>query len=397
MPWNEPGNNNDNRGQDPWGNRGDGPPDLDEALKNFQRKLNGIFGGGQGGSVNVPGSSGSGFLGTGLILIIGLIIWGLSGFFVIEPAEEAVITRFGQYSRTEGNGLMWIPRFIDKVDIVNVEEIFTTEHGGEMLTMDENIVSAKIALQYKVNNARDFLFNIKEPKVSLQKVTESALRSVVGEASLSEVLTTGRAEISGKIRKQVQTILDNYKSGLYVSDLAMQQTKAPEAVKEAFDDAIKAQQDEERFVNQAEAYSNKQIPIAEGHAKRILEEALGYKEQVILRAQGETERFTKLLPEYKRDPKVMRDRLFLETMQEVYSKTNKIMVDVDGGNSVMYLPLDRMINNSTRERAQNQLTERLSEMADLSPSKVQSVASNRQRPKGRVTYDDIQRYRRGGA
>jgi len=350
MPWNEPGDRDDkSKKKDPWNQQdNDGPPNIDEALKQLQRKLRSVFGykDGAGSGMRSSQSIQGRKYNIGLFVFIALAIYMLCGIYVVEPAEEAVILRFGQYIRTEGAGPHWIAPFIETKDIVNVQEVKTTKHGGQMLTKDENIVSAEIAVQYRINNAKDYLFNLAQPERSLQQVSESALRSVVGQSTLNEVLTSGRSEIGSEIRKQVQQILNHYQAGLEISDLAMQQTKAPEEVKAAFDDAIKAQQDEERLVNEAEAYSRKIIPIAEGQAKRTVQEAGAYKEQVVLNAEGKTAKFAKVLPEYQKAREVTRERLFLDTMQEVYTNTPKVLVDTNGGNNLVYLPLDRLIRNA---------------------------------------------------
>lgn len=383
MAWNEP-NNGKNKGQN------DGPPDLDEMLKKFHAKVSQLFGGAKVESVGLNNKNSGGFgPGLGLIAFIIFIIYILSGIYIVGPAEEAVVQRFGRYVRTEGAGPHWIPRFIETVEIVDVMRVETTTHGGEMLTMDENIIDAKIAVQYRISNARDYLFNLTNPDESLKQVSESALRAVVGQSSLNEILTTGRAGITRKIHTQVQSILDSYKAGLQISDLAMQQTKPPAAVQDAFDDAIKAQQDEERYVNQAQAYARKHVPIAEGNATRILEEAKAYQEQVILLARGEAARFSKLLPEYKLNPKIMRDRMYLDTMQQVYSNTSKVLVNVQGANSMMYLPLDRMMQNIRPKQS------KISDLDESAPkaSPVQAPQSTAALPASpnRPTYEDIER------
>jgi membrane protease subunit HflK len=388
MAWHEPNNSNNKK------DNNEGPPDLDEALKKLQAKLSQLFGGksqeSRGGTskLNIKPSNTLKFkfnFGYLLLIIFGLYV--LSGIYIVGPADEAVVTRFGRYIRTEGAGPHWIPRFIENAEVVNVMRIETTTHGGEMLTMDENIVDAKIAVQYRISNARDYLFSLTNPDESLKQVSESALRAVVGQSSLNEILTTGRAEITNKIRHQVQAVLDSYKSGLQISDLAMQQTKPPSAVQDAFDDAIKAQQDEERYVNQAQAYARKHIPIAEGNATRILEEAKGYREQVILLARGETARFAKLLPEYKLNPQVLRDRLYLDTMREVYSNTPKVVMNAQGNNNVSYLPLDKIMQAGRARPAKT--AEQGGAHKAAAPSSASGEA--KKASTGRLTYEDIER------
>ncbi|MFO1256950.1 MAG: FtsH protease activity modulator HflK [Gammaproteobacteria bacterium] len=348
MAWNEKGDNGP-KGKNPWEGKNEGPPDLEDAIRNFQRKLSGVFGGGgRGRPTDLKPQAPKSFLGIGFIALIVVIIYVISGVYLVQPAERAVVTRFGQYVRTEEPGPHWLPRFIEAKTVVNVEEVKTTRHGGEMLTMDENIVIAEIAVQYRVGNAHDYLFNVVEPERTLQKVSESAIRAVVGKSTLDEVIALGRAQVRSEIQEQVVSILSKYNIGIEITDLVLQQTKAPEQVKAAFDDATKAQQDEERLVNQAEAYARKIIPIAEGSAKRVREEANAYKEKVVLLAQGEASRFSKLLPEYRLAPDILRDRMYLSTMESVLSKSNKIIVDMEGGNNLVYLPIDKMMNQGQK-------------------------------------------------
>jgi membrane protease subunit HflK len=386
MSWNEPGNG---EGKDSkkkgWGNKEEGPPNIDEALKQLQRKLRSFFNQKEATGPNKTKSPRK-FSFT-LIAIIILVTYGLAGIYIVDPAEEAVVLRLGKYIGTFGPGPHWIPPIFETKEIVNVQEVRTSKHGGQMLTKDENIVSAEIAVQYRINNAKDYLFNLAQPEKSLKQVSESALRSVVGQSTLNEVLTSGRNEIGQEIKRQIQQILNNYKSGLEVSDLAMQQTKAPEEVKAAFDDAIKAQQDEERLVNEAQAYSRKIVPIAEGKSKRVFEEAKAYKERVILEAQGKTAKFAAILPEYQSAPRVTRERLFIETMQEVYTNTPKILIDVPGGNNLVYLPLDKIINRKDEEKKEE----------DDANTAAQLEASSSMSSYGptRPSYDDTRPVRGG--
>ncbi len=401
MSWNDSGgSDNKNKGRDPWGPKEEkGPPDLDEALRQFHRKIKGMLGG-KGSSTG--GESGSGGTSlpyankmSGLWIILGVVVaaYILSGIYVVQPAEEAVILRFGRYARTEGPGPHWLARFIESKEVINVQEVKTTKLGGLMLTRDENIVSAEIAVQYRISNARDYLFNVVQPERSLQQVSESALRTVVGQSSLNQVLTSGRSEIGEEILKQVQQNLDRYVSGLTISDLAMQQTKAPDQVKPAFDDAIKAQQDEDRLVNEAEAYSRKIVPIAEGQAKRTEEESKAYRERVILEAQGKTAKFAKVLPEYRKAPEVTRERMFLETLQHVYSKTSKVLVDVNGSNNLVYLPLDRLLAQHAPEVQPKEEEENTLSSLDKSRFTVSEPASDDDK---RPTYSDAERPTRSG-
>lgn len=401
MSWNEPDNRDDReKKRDPWGRKNEEmPPNIDEALKQLHQKLRGLFGGRQRGGSDFSPSFGSKMSSTpkwnmGLIGGVVFAIYILSGIFIVQPAEEAVVLCFGHFQRIEGSGLHWIVPLIETKKIVNVQEVKTLDISGPMLTKDENIVSAQIAVQYRINNPREYLFNIVEPEQTLQQVSESALRSVVGESTLNEVLTSGRSEIGVKIRNQAQRNLNNYGTGIEISDLAMQQTKAPEEVKAAFDDAIRAQQDEERSVNEAEAYARKIIPIAEGQAKRTYEEANAYREKVTMQAQGKTSKFAQLLPEYQRSPKVTRDRMYMDALQEVYTKTPKILVDVTGGNNVIYLPIDKLqqkvpvVNKADQSMSQNDNT---TPFLDSHSNSMQSGATSSDRP----DYEDLVRSARG--
>ncbi|GAB4393604.1 MAG: FtsH protease activity modulator HflK [Gammaproteobacteria bacterium] len=339
MAWNEPNGN----GKDPWSGRKDqGPPDLDEAWRKLRAKL---FGSGrnndsQGGGF---GLGNGGLLSFGLIAIGILVLWVLSGIFIVAPAEQAVVLRLGRYIKTVGSGPHWIPTFIDRKYVVNVEKISNYAYGALMLTADENIVSVQAAVQYRIANPRDYLFNVVNPDGSLQQAMASALRQVVGHSKLDDVLTTGRAVVRQSVREQLERILKIYNTGIQVMDVAMQPATAPEEVKDAFDDAIRAQEDEQRIINKAEAYSRGVVPIAEGRAKRILQEAEAYKQEVILNAKGNTSRFLALLPEYLLAPKVTRERLYLDAMQAVLSRTSKVLVDIKEGNNILYLPLQQLM------------------------------------------------------
>lgn len=406
MSWNEQGERDDKgKKKDPWGNNEAGPPNIDEALKQIQRKLRNLFGGqespkgpsGPNGVNSNSANSGSGkTISFGLIGIALFAVYVVSGIYIVGPAEEAVVLRLGRYVTTEKPGPHWIAPFIETREIVNVQEVKTLERGGPMLTKDENIVNANIAVQYRINNPKEFLFNIVNPETNLKQVADSALRAVVAQSTLNEVLTSGRGEIGAEISRQVQHMLNNYKSGIEISDLAMQQTKAPDAVKPAFDDAIKAQQDEERLVNEAQAYAHKIIPIAEGRAIRTLEEAKAYKQQVILGAEGKTEKFSKLLPEYQRAQRVTRDRMYIDTLQEVYTNTSKILVDVSGGNNLIYLPLDKIMQQPKSAPIETPAAKDEEENAAANIERNnQNMAASR-RIDDRTGYDDIERPR-GGA
>jgi modulator of FtsH protease HflK len=359
MSWNEPGGDK----KDPWSGRGDqkGPPDLDEAIRSLQEKLGKFFGGDNGDNERSSRnfSSGNSKRNTGFIVGGAFVLWGLSGFYIVDEGNHGVETRFGQYVGTTQSGLNWhLPTPIERVDIVNVKqqrfiEVGYRSSGGEqitgsvpkealMLTKDENYVDVRLAIQYQVKDAKQFIFNVVNPALTLKQVTESALRGVVGSSAMDFVLTQGRSEIVTLIKKEIQDVMDSYNSGIQVTSVNLQDAQPPEQVQNSFEDAIKAREDEQRLINEAEAYSNDVVPKARGAAARKIQEAEGYKEQVIAQAQGETSRFSQLLAQYTRAPDVTRKRLYIESMESVMSETNKVLVDTKSGNNLLYLPLDKI-------------------------------------------------------
>ncbi|MEE1925115.1 FtsH protease activity modulator HflK [Pseudomonas sp. 148P] len=357
MAWNEPGGNSNN--QDPWGGRrggggGDkkGPPDLDEAFRKLQDSLNGMFGSGKkrGGGDSLPKGGGFGLLGVGLAVLAA--IWLYSAVYVVDEQEQAVVLRFGKYYETVGPGLnIYFPP-IDRKYMENVTRERAYTKQGQMLTEDENIVEVPLTVQYKISNLQDFVLNVDQPEVSLQHATDSALRHVVGSTSMDKVLTEGREQMAIEIKERLQRFLDTYRTGITVTQVNVQSAAAPREVQEAFDDVIRAREDEQRARNQAESYANGVVPEARGQAQRIIEDANGYRDEVVSRAKGEADRFTKLVAEYRKAPEVTRERLYLETMQEVYSNTSKVLVTgKDGQNNLLYLPLDKMVDGSRNANA----------------------------------------------
>lgn len=345
MAWNEPGGGNKN--QDPWGNRGgdQGPPDLDEIFRKFQQKLGGIFGGKGGGSRG--NASGSG-LGIGLIVIVLITIWMLTGFYKIEEAERGVIMRFGKHVDTTQKGLHWhFPRPIETVLKVNVTERHQFPLKATMLTQDENIVDIEGTVQYQINDALKYLFNVRSPEETLTQATESALRQVIGRSTMDFVMTEGRDEVASRIKDTVQGILDQYGTGLEVFEANLQDANPPQPVRESFQDVTQAREDRERLINESESYRNEVLPRARGHSARLREEADGYKQEVVARSEGDAKRFSQLLTEYKKAPKVTRDRLYLEAVEFVLSNSSKVMVDVKGGNNLLYIPLDKIMKNDS--------------------------------------------------
>ncbi|WP_223461554.1 MULTISPECIES: FtsH protease activity modulator HflK [unclassified Pseudomonas] len=354
MAWNEPGGNSNN--QDPWGgkrrNNGDrkGPPDLDEAFRKLQESLNGLFGGGKkrsGDDGGGPGKSGGfgGLLGIGLVVLAA--VWLYSAVYVVDEQEQAVVLRLGKYYETVGPGLnIYFPP-IDRKYMENVTRERAYTKQGQMLTEDENIVEVPLTVQYKISNLQDFVLSVDQPEISLQHATDSALRHVVGSTAMDQVLTEGRELMASEIKERLQRFMDTYRTGITVTQVNVQSAAAPREVQEAFDDVIRAREDEQRSRNQAETYANGVVPEARGQAQRILEDANGYRDETVSRAKGEADRFTKLVAEYRKAPEVTRQRLYLDTMQEVFSNTSKVLVtgNKNGQSNLLYLPLDKMVES----------------------------------------------------
>ncbi|MFT4719337.1 MAG: membrane protease subunit HflK [Candidatus Azotimanducaceae bacterium] len=352
MAWNEPGGGNQDD-KDPWGKRDDqGPPDLDEAFRKLQNSLGEMFGGKKGGGSSGGGSSMPTFslniIGLVLVVIIGL--WAFSGIYTLDQQERGVILRFGKVQeQVLLPGLHWNPPFIDKVLKTNVTRVRSATNSSEMLTEDENIVIVKMSVQYVVSDVSKYLLRVRNPDQSLDQATESALRHEVGSSLMNEVLTEGRAELGERVKLRIQTYMVRYGTGIEVTQVNIDETAPPDAVRAAFDDVIKAREDEVRVRNEANAYANQVIPEARGEAQRLIEESLGYKERVIAQARGEADRFNKLYAEYKLAPEVTRERIYLDTIESVMSNSTKVMVDVKGGNNMLYLPLDKIMEQRNRD------------------------------------------------
>ena len=368
MSWNEPGGGNKGP-RDPWGGGNQGPPDLDEAFKKLQQQFASLFGGGRGGNSGKGPARGG--LSGGLISVVfggALLVWGLMGFYQLDEQERAVVLRFGEYHATLTPGLQWNPPLIDEVITVNTTKVRASSLREVMLTQDENIVEISMSVQYVIANPQDFVLQVRDPEVSLQHAAQSALRHVVGGTTMDLALTEGRAAIGLDVRDRLQQYLNDYTTGIQVSKINIDESKPPAQVQGAFDDVIKAREDEERVKNEAQSYANGIVPEARGGAQRVLEESNAYRDQVIARADGEAQRFDQLLTEYRKAPDVTRERLYLDTMQEVLANTNKVMVDVEGGNNVLYLPLDKMVPNAGQSRSaasRNGVSERdLREISD---------------------------------
>lgn len=358
MAWNEPGGSQD---KDPWGGRRKtqgGPPDLDEMIRKLQQKLNALFGGKGKGTGGGTGDS-KAPSGIAVIVLAVVIAWlAYDSVYIIQPAERGVVLRFGKYVDTLQPGpSVRLPRPFEQVIRVDVDQIRTVEIGyraegrqgvsvlGEslMLTQDENIVEVKLAVQYKVKSPDDYLFFDRNPDITMRDAAESAIREVIGKSKMDFILKEGRSDVAARTKDSLQTILDRYHTGLQVTSVNLQDAQAPEQVQEAFLDAIRAREDQDRLVNEAEAYANEVIPKARGEAARLVEDANAYKARVIASAEGEASRFLAILKEFQKAPDVTRERLYIESIEQVLQNSSKVMVDVDKGSNMIYLPLDKIM------------------------------------------------------
>jgi membrane protease subunit HflK len=352
MAWNEPGNDGDNN--DPWGGgrRGgnDGPPDIDEVLKNLTKRLNSLFGGGSKSSGNSGSGNGNAKLSAGMLgglLLTVVVVWGFMGFYTVDEAERGVVLRFGRVlNEVVVPGLHWNPPIIDEVNRVNVQRLNSRQFVNDMLTTDENIINLTVTVQYRIEDPISYVIAVQDPELSLQNASESAIRHVVGENYMDQILTTGRAAVADDVEVRLQDYMNTYQTGILVSQVNVTDAQPPNAVREAFDDVIRAREDEQRVQNQAQQYANRVIPEARGEAQQTIEQANAYKQEVIARAEGDASRFSQLLSEYQKAPEVTRERLYIDAIENVMSNASKIMVDVDGGNNMMYLPLDKILDNA---------------------------------------------------
>ncbi|WP_018717217.1 FtsH protease activity modulator HflK [Arhodomonas aquaeolei] len=373
MAWNEPGGDN----RDPWSGGGgnQGPPDLDEALRRAKQRLSALFGGKSGGNGGGSGPDGGGGLsigptGIGVIIVVIVLGWLASGIYIVDAGWRGVELRFGQHVATTGPGPHWhLPYPVGEVEKVRTSERRRITVGYEattanntrtvpsealMLTKDENIVNVHLAVQYDISDPAKYLFNFLEPQQTLKSVTESALRETVGKNELDFILTEGRAEVAMQTRQRIEETLKAYDSGINLVEVVIQDVQPPEQVQDAFADAIKAREDRLRLINQAQAYQNEIIPRAQGQAARISEEAEAYREQVVAQANGETDRFAAVAKEYNMAPQVTRERLYIESVEDVLSATGNILIDSGKGNgsqSLLYLPVEKLMEQSQRARA----------------------------------------------
>jgi membrane protease subunit HflK len=351
-----------------WNDNNQTPPELDEVIKDFKNKFNTKFG---GGSSNNTGASKLAKGSFKYVLILAVLVWLLSGIYIIDPAERGVVLRFGAFQSSTTQGPHWhIPYPVESVYKVNVEQIRSAEIGFRnvqnsysggvsseslMLTKDENMVDVKLAVQYKVADAQSYLFNVYQPELTLSHVVQSVIRQVVGDNTMDHVLTTGREQVAIEVKSASQSLLNEYNTGLMITAVTMQDAQPPIQVKAAFDDVVKAREDEQRYINEARAYANDIVPKARGASQRLLAEAEAYKSEVVSKSEGEAYRFTQILTEYIKAPGVTKERLYRETLEEVLSSTSKVIVD-SNSNSLMYLPIDQLINTSRSSRSSSGVT-----------------------------------------
>ncbi|GAA3897881.1 FtsH protease activity modulator HflK [Halomonas cibimaris] len=361
MAWNEPGGGNQHdpwsgggrrKGGDSGGNRGGGgnnggPPDLDEALKKFQQKINGMLGkkkggGRSGGNGGGGDKSRSAFTLPGLLLVVALAVWAASGFYLVDQSERGVVLRFGKFQEIVTPGLQWNPPLIDDVRMVNVTRVRSLTQTQSMLTRDENIVRVEISAQYRVSDPANYMLNVRDPNLSIENALDSSLRHVVGGTDMIDILTSGREILGSSVASRLQTYLNNYDVGIQLQTINIESTSAPEPVIDAFDDVIRAREDRQRTINKGIAYANAIIPEAQGQAQRLIEQGQGYRESVVAEAQGQANRFLSLLSEYQNSPETMRERMYIEAIEDVFGATPKVLLDSGDNAPLMYLPLDKL-------------------------------------------------------
>ena len=352
-------NNKQNGAEMAWNdNNNQTPPELDEVIKDFKNKFNSTFGGKSSGNTGASKAAKGSFK---YLVILALIVWLLTGIYIVDPAERGVVLRFGAFQESTTQGPHWhIPYPVESVYKINVEQIRSAEIGFRnvqnsysggvsseslMLTKDENMVDVKLAVQYKVADAQAFLFNVFQPELTLSHVVQSVIRQVVGDNTMDHVLTTGREQVALEVKSASQALLNEYNTGLMITAVTMQDAQPPVQLKAAFDDVVKAREDEQRYINEARAYANDIVPKARGASQRLIAEAEAYKSEVVSKSEGEAYRFTQILTEYTKAPDVTKERLYRETLENVLGDTNKVIVD-SNSNSLMYLPIDQLINSN---------------------------------------------------
>ena len=371
MAWNEPNGN-----KDPWGRKSNTSSELDNALNDINKYFKNLLGGTSGGSnSNKKNSS--------IIGAVILTIYLLSGIYIVNDGERGVVLQFGEFSNITMPGPHWIPRIIQKAEIVDVSKIRSIQQKAQMLTEDENIVSVNFAIQYDIKDASDYIFNLRDPDETLSAAGESSIREVLGKNKMDFVITEGRETIASDTKILLQSVLDSYGAGINVQTVNILEAQPPEQVQDAFSDAIRAREDEQRYINEAEAYRNEIIPLARGKAVQIIEEAKAYRVKLIKSAEGEALRFSKLYKEYKKSPEVTRERLYIESVESVLGSSTKVMIDIDGGNNLLYLPLDKILEprmqnssnmgNSGSSGTNNSLSEKIQNSRDSFNSRKRNL------------------------
>ncbi|MDU8924216.1 FtsH protease activity modulator HflK [Pasteurellaceae bacterium LIM206] len=403
-PWAKPGQGNQQKPEDSstrdgkkdsgWNNgnsrsnQDQSPPDLEEIFNNLLKKLGG---GKKGGNPqNTTPANLAKLLPIGVAIAV--LVWGISGLYTVKEAERGVVTRFGELHSIVQPGLNWKPTLIDRVRVVNVEQVKELKTQGAMLTQDENMVKVEMTVQYRVQDPAKYLFSVTNADDSLNQATDSALRYVIGHMNMDDILTKGLSTVRENTWKTLNNVIKPYDMGLEVIDVNLQSARPPEEVKDAFDDAIKAQEDEQRYIREAEAYAREQEPIARGNAQRIVEEATAYKEQVVLNSKGEVERYQHLFPEFKASPDLLRERLYIQTMENIMAKTPKVMVDSAGNNNLTVLPVEQLLRNQkAAPSTQSQGTTRQA----APQSAVRSGAVSNHSPQSDNVYPDPSATRQG--
>jgi len=388
------------------GGRNDGPPDLDELWRDFHRKLSGLFGGKGGGSGEGGGDGNGKFqpemkgagIGIGLIIAVIVLAWLGSGLFIVQEGHRAVVTTFGKYARTAEAGIGYrLPYPIQQHYTVAVTQLRSVDVGSArvddltglresaMLTQDENIVDLRFAVQYRLKDAREYLFENKDPDLAVLQAAESAVREIVGRSLVDSVLYERRDAIAAELVQSIQAQLDKLSAGVVISNVSLQNVQVPEQVQAAFDDAVKAGADRDRFKNEGQAYASDVIPKAQGTASRLREEAQGYASRIVAEADGDAKRFDSVLSEYKKAPKVTRDRLYLETMEDVYSRINKVMIDSRNNSNLLYLPLEKLLGRSAADptTSDSSMSSSSSTSSSRSSDSTRSSTSARSRDDGR--------------
>ena len=355
--------------------RRDGPPDLEELWRDLNRRISGLFGGKKGPAAPRPPNSGSNGGGSSftpdgrstkaiIVIVVAVVfaIWLASGFFIVQEGQTGVILQFGRYKMMTGAGIQWRwPYPIQSHEVVNISGVRTVEVGytgsvrtkvpreSLMLTDDENIIDLQMAVQYRLKDAAEYLFINKNPDEAVKQAAETSVREVVGRSKMDTVLYEGREQVAIQVSALMQQILDRYKTGVLITSVTVQSAQPPEQVQAAFDDAVKAGQDRERSKNEGQAYANDVIPRARGNASRLLQEAAGYRQNVIARAEGDASRFGAVVAEYSKAPVVTRQRMYIDTMQEIYANVAKVMVDARAGGNLLMLPLDKLLQQSSQD------------------------------------------------